>query len=290
MQVKALWYGEGTDGSVQSGVTPVDITARFDDPKTPLSVDVRGLQAAGAGPMWTAATAVAGVQAVLIAGVDPRLGQVSYSLREAIDGPSAGGLLSAGSLAAIRGASISEDTTMTGIVLPDGSVGPVRGVPAKVRAAKAAGFSRVLVPVGPGFDLETGAEVDLADLGRSIGVKVTPVKSVPDAYALLTGSPEAPAARRPPPIDPGLLRMLARRSRVLIAATTPQLEELSSAGDRSTKAASRNISAWLQAAERALRQDDPVFAFTAASEAAQASARGRGVRTPAHGGAAYVAR
>ena len=150
VQVKALWYGEATDGSIQSGVTPVDITARFDDPKTPLSVDVRGLRAAGAGPMWTAATAVAGVQAVLIAGVDPRRGRVSYSLREAIDGPSAGGLLSAGSLAAIRGSSISGDTTMTGIVLPDGSVGPVSGVPAKVRAARAAGFSRVLVPVGPG--------------------------------------------------------------------------------------------------------------------------------------------
>ena len=160
---------------------------------------------------------------------------------------------------------------MTGTVLPDGSVGPVRGLPAKVRAAKAAGFSHVLVPVGPAFDLETGAEVDLAALGRSIGVKVTPVKSVPDAYALLTGSPEAPAARRPPPIDPGLLRMLRERSRVLIAATTPQLKDLSSAGDRSTKAASQNISAWLGAAERALRQDDPVFAFTAAAEAAQAA-------------------
>lgn len=63
---------------------------------------------------------VAGVQAVLIAGVDPRRQQLEYSMKEAIDGPSAGALLSVGSLAAIRSAKISRSTTMTGTVLPDG--------------------------------------------------------------------------------------------------------------------------------------------------------------------------
>ena len=116
-------------------------------------MDVRGLRAAGAGPMWTAATAVAGVQAVLISGVDPRTRQLRYSLGEAIDGPSAGALLSAGSLAAISGSTISDSTTMTGTVLPDGSVGPVAGVAEKMRAAAAAGFTRVLIPSG----IEDGA-------------------------------------------------------------------------------------------------------------------------------------
>jgi predicted S18 family serine protease len=64
-------------------------------------VDLRGLQAEGAGPMWTAATSVAAVQAVLESGVDPRIGQLQYSLPEESDGPSAGALTTVGSLAEI---------------------------------------------------------------------------------------------------------------------------------------------------------------------------------------------
>ncbi|MEO7236267.1 MAG: hypothetical protein ABIW80_12955, partial [Lapillicoccus sp.] len=72
VRVEALWYGKAADGSIQAGVTPVTVAASYDDPSTPLLVDTGGLRAAGAGPMWTAATAVAEIQAVLIAGVDPR--------------------------------------------------------------------------------------------------------------------------------------------------------------------------------------------------------------------------
>jgi hypothetical protein len=276
VQVKALWYGTAQNGRVVAGVTPVDVAAVRDDPKTPLAVDVRGLKASGAGPMWTAATSVAGVQAVLIAGVDPRVRQLRYSLREAIDGPSAGGLLSVGSLAALRGSKVSKSTTMTGTVLPDGSVGRVAGVADKLRAAAAAGFTRVLVPTGLPrvFDTKTGREIDLARLGRSVGVQVTPVKSVPDAYAVITGQTVRSSARRPPPIDPGILRMLTRRSRGLIAAARGNVNELSGRADRSAKSDVAHISALVRAAEQALVRRDPVLAFAAASEAAQAGRLG----------------
>lgn len=271
VEVKALWYGTAQDGTVRGGVTPVDVAAVKDDPMTPLSVDLRGLQAVGAGPMWRAATAVAGTQAVLISGVDPRLQQLRYSLREAIDGPSAGALLSVGSLAALRGSRISRSTTMTGTVLPDGSVGPVAGIAEKVRAAARAGFTHVLIPAGLKLvsDPRTGRPVDPVRLGRSLGVEVTPVASVPGAFAILTAEPDRPAGRRPPPIRPGILRMLTRRSRALIAAARRQVTELSLAAGRSTKAV-ENIGALTRAAERALAGRDPVLAFAAAAEAAQA--------------------
>ncbi len=99
--VQALWYGTSTEGQVVSGVTPVVITAVADKPESPLAVDLRGLQAEGAGPRWTAATSVAAVQAVLESGVDPRIGQLQYSLTEEIGGPSAGALTTVGSLAEI---------------------------------------------------------------------------------------------------------------------------------------------------------------------------------------------
>lgn len=54
VHVKALWYGQASNGAIQSGVTPVVITAGPDDPKTPFSVDTGGLRAAGAGVAWIA--------------------------------------------------------------------------------------------------------------------------------------------------------------------------------------------------------------------------------------------
>ncbi|MSY22787.1 MAG: hypothetical protein F2668_07390, partial [Actinobacteria bacterium] len=218
--VQALWYGTSSEGQVVSGVTPVEITAVADDPDSPLAVDLRGLQAEGAGPMWTAATSVAAVQAVLESGVDPRIGQLQYSLNEEIDGPSAGALMTVGSLAAIAGEQISESITMTGTVLPDGSVGAVAGIPAKIRAAAEAGFTQVLIPVGSevSVDPSTKLAVDTIDQGKSLGVKVTPVGSIPEAYALLTGKLLEKSLAAPRPIDSGILQLLRTRSEGLIVS------------------------------------------------------------------------
>jgi hypothetical protein len=266
VEVQALWYGTTQDGNTVGGVTPVDVKAVEDDPRTPLSVDLRGLQASGAGPMWTAATAVAGAQAVLISGIDPRLQQLRYSLDEAIDGSSAGALLSVGSGAALRGSRISGSTTMTGTVLPDGSVGPVAGIGEKLQAAAKAGFTRVLIPTGLPLvsDPRSGKSVDPVRLGRSLGVEVKPVESVPAAFAMMTGEAGRSSARPAPPIRPGILRLLTRRSRTLIAAARRQTREL-------PPGAGADVTAQVRAAQRALGRKDPVLAFAASAEAAQTS-------------------
>ena len=270
IRIEALWYGKAADGSIQAGVTPVTVTASHDDPSTPLLVDTGGLRAAGAGPMWTAATAVAEIQAVLIAGVDPREVQVTYSLKEAIDGPSAGALLSAASLASVRGVPIRPRTTMTGTVLPDGSVGPVSGISDKLRAAQAAGFTRVLVPIGPSSDLRTGRPVDLVALGRSIGVEVIPVSNVLEAYGYLTDTPDVATAQQSSPIAPGVLSMLERRSRALAITGRTQLATLTSTTDPDVQAGLVGIRGWLDVADDELVQGDAVRAFAAAAEAGQA--------------------
>ncbi|MEP6631573.1 MAG: S16 family serine protease [Lapillicoccus sp.] len=270
VRVEALWYGKAADGSIQAGVTPVTVAASYDDPSTPLLVDTGGLRAAGAGPMWTAATAVAEIQAVLIAGVDPREVQVTYSLKEAIDGPSAGALLSAASLASVRGVPLLSKTTMTGTVLPDGSVGPVSGISDKLKAAQAAGFTRVLVPIGPSTDVRTGRPVDLVALGQSIGVEVIPVSDVPQAFGYLTGTPDVAKAQQPSPIAPGVISMLERRSRALVATGTAQLEALTATTDPDVQAALPGIGGWLRVAQDELVRGDAVRAFAAAAEAGQA--------------------
>jgi hypothetical protein len=254
--VKALWYGTTQEGNTVGGVTTVDIGAVEDSPKTPLSVDLGGLRAAGAGPMWRAATAVAAVQAVLAAGVDPRRRQLRYSVHEAIDGPSAGALLAVGSLAALSGEPLAADTTtMTGTVLPDGSVGPVAGIVEKLRAAASAGITHVLIPTEPRrvSSPETGRAVDPVRFGRSLGLTVTRVASLPGAYAAMTEEPEHAPSTSAPPLPAGLTRMLERRARALI--------------NQSPGPASQALQ---RTAKTALAAHDPVLAFAAAAEAALA--------------------
>lgn len=291
--VQALWYGTSSEGQVVSGVTPVEITAVADDPDTPLAVDLRGLQAEGAGPMWTAATSVAAVQAVLESGIDPRIGQLQYSLNEEIDGPSAGALMTVGSLAAIAGVAISDSITMTGTVLPDGSVGGVAGIPAKIRAAAEAGFTQVLIPIGSevSVDPSTKLAVDTIDQGKSLGVTVTPVRSIPEAYSILTGKALEKSVAAPRPIDSGILQLLRTRSEGLILSAQavqdslqPELGSESSgsesepttpatAAEPPVRAESPSVGELIDAAETALAQKDPVLAFAAAAEASLAARR-----------------
>src|SRR5262249_62163342 len=123
----------------------------------------------------------------------------------------------------------SRSTTMTGTVLPDGSVGPVNGIGEKLKAAAAAGFTRVLIPTGERLvsDPSTGRSVDASRLGRRLGVQVTAVSSVRDAYVLMSGRINPPSVPRTPPIQRGVLRMLVRRSRALIAAANREVAEVS---------------------------------------------------------------
>ncbi|MEX0768577.1 MAG: S16 family serine protease [Microthrixaceae bacterium] len=274
VQVSALWFGTAGDGSPQRGVTKVDIAAVNDDPTSPLSVDLRGITSAGAGPMWTAATASAGVQAVLDSGVDPRVVQLTYSLQEAIDGPSAGALMAVGSLAALAGTKLNPEITMTGTALPDGSVGPVSGIDEKIRAAAAAGFNQVLVPEDGGDAQTPNSEylAKLAETGRSVRVKVQGVRSIAQAFSIMTDSKVSVELAKPPPIDGKIMALLNLRSRQLIETTNSSLtqDQPVQTGIRSGQQSAR-ITELLGIATTALQQGDAVLAFSAAAEAAQAT-------------------
>lgn len=65
-----------------------------------------------------------------------------------VDGPSAGGAITAAIYASLSVKSISSSTLMTGTIETDGSIGQVGGVDSKALAAKNQGASRFLVPKG----------------------------------------------------------------------------------------------------------------------------------------------
>lgn len=75
-----------------------------------------------------------------------------------IGGPSAGAIMTVATVSLLQNWDISNATVMTGMINPDGSIGPVGGIPQKIDAAYSVGATRFLVPKGQGTYQETITE------------------------------------------------------------------------------------------------------------------------------------
>jgi len=162
--------------------------------------------------MWKAAGWTAVALSSLFLGVDPR--RYEFVIDPGlgyIDGPSAGGLTTVGVLAAILGHDVRTDAAMTGTINPDGTIGPVGGIPQKLEGAAEANKKLVLVPASQRFDidLKTGEAVDLIEFGQAVGVEVQPVTTVYEAYEILTGNPlPRPSGTGTPQLPPNAFSKL----------------------------------------------------------------------------------
>lgn len=185
--VEAVWF-RGPEGPQASGGTST-VTVRIEpNGEGEASVGVIEEYAGGAGNMWRSAAWMAAFNASNALGY--LLTDHEFLVRAGghIDGPSAGMLITATMIAVMNGAALREDTTMSGTVNPDGSTGPVGGIPQKMQGAKEKGFTRFGYPVGGrnATDLKTGQVVDLEVFGRDLGVEVREIKDLRDAYAFMT--------------------------------------------------------------------------------------------------------
>ena len=106
-----------------------------------------------------------------------------------VGGPSASGAMAVAIMAALRGKQIRSDFSMTGMVDPDATLGPVGGVPEKLLAAAQSGVRIFVIPAGQemALDPNTGQKVNVVSLGMKYGVKVIAAKTILDAYAAATG-------------------------------------------------------------------------------------------------------
>jgi len=75
------------------------------------------------------------------------------------------------------------------VIEPDGTIGPVAGLPEQLAAAIARGKTRIGVPAGMRIarSAATGKDVDLARLAHDRRAEVVELADVHDAYQLLTG-------------------------------------------------------------------------------------------------------
>jgi predicted S18 family serine protease len=183
----ALGTQTGSDGEVVGSAH--EVTVRLDKSGSKeFRVGFTEDEVAGTGDQWRAAGWNAATVATLLSCSPLQGREVTFDVTGEIDGPSAGALLTVGTLALIRGDKIKKDIAMTGTINPDGTVGPVGGIPFKVEGAGEAGYKRVLIPAGQrNFTLEDGTEVDVLDVGQENGVEVTEVADVYAAYKEFTG-------------------------------------------------------------------------------------------------------
>jgi len=121
-----------------------------------------------------------------------------------IGGPSAGAIMTTAVTSLLQNWSMDSKTMMTGMINPDGSIGPVGGILQKIDAAYSVGATRFLIPKGQGEYTETITEtvseggwtqVTTRQILRNVsdyaldnyGIEVIEAEDINDALLYFTG-------------------------------------------------------------------------------------------------------
>ena len=191
--VDAMFVKLGGTAPATGGITPVKL-ATAPNPEQTVQVGLYEEVPGGTGAQWRAGIWVSAFVAATVLGKDLTDFQFTASSGGYIDGASASGLMAGGFLASMTGATIDPSVTMTGIINPDGTIGPVGGIPEKFLGSIDKGKKRLGYPIGMQLAKSeaTGQDVDLVKLAKDHGAEAVEIADVHQAYKLLTGK-ELPA-------------------------------------------------------------------------------------------------
>jgi uncharacterized protein len=142
-----------------------------------------------------------------ITGIDPSKYDFYYIIEVTspiIGGPSAGAALTVATIAEIENWQLIDGVVMTGMINPDGSIGPVGGIPYKLDAAAQQGASLFIVPEGQTNVVITESDVvhrgpfvlieekpinvDVIEQGKKQNVEVVEAVNIEEAVQLFTGN------------------------------------------------------------------------------------------------------
>jgi len=158
------------------------------------------------GPMWRAAAWMATSVGAFETGKDINSLRISWETNGFIDGPSAGGLMTASFVSGVLGHDMKSDVAFTGTINPDGSIGPVGGIQYKLEAVAKDGKKTFLIPIGQRYEVDgdTGQTVDVISKGQLAGLKVQEVATLDEAYEILTSKtlPRTAIPSRAPDLSP----------------------------------------------------------------------------------------
>lgn len=186
MQVPCLTVSGGTEGNISH--QPFTFSIGHSD--RPLRILIGDDTPGGSGneirnSVWLAATTAALQRKISLQGV-----KIEVEFSGLVDGPSAGAVFCLAIMSAIDGRQFPSDFAMTGTIMPDGTVGAVGGIPAKIRAAAKQGKKRFCIPAVDRFENFNGEVVDLFRLGKELGVEIFPVDNINEAYCYMHKLPQ----------------------------------------------------------------------------------------------------
>ncbi|HTJ41191.1 MAG TPA: hypothetical protein VL463_03820 [Kofleriaceae bacterium] len=195
--VDSMWVQLG-EGPTKGGSSPVKLTTG-PNPDGDVRIGIDEENMGGAGGQWRAGVWIAAFISSTTLGKDLTDFKFSAYAKGNVDGASASGLMTAGFLASMLGTEIDPQATMTGTINPDGTIGPVGGIPQKFLGNIEKGKKRLGYPIGMRYsdDIDTKQSVDLVQLAKDHGASATEIPDVYAAYTFLTGK----SLPRPVPVD-----------------------------------------------------------------------------------------
>ena len=142
-----------------------------------------------------------------ITGADPEAHDFFYVIHAdspVIGGPSAGAAMTVATVAALENWTVDPGVVMTGMINPDGSIGAVGGIPAKLNVSVRNGAHTFLIPPGQGNITEIVQVIkqddplvaisdelvitNVIELGAAQGVEVREIDDIRDAVYAYTGN------------------------------------------------------------------------------------------------------
>mgnify|MGYP000914706782 FL=1 len=197
VSVDSMWVRTG-GGPAVGGSSPVALITS-PNPEGAVRVGIYEEVAGSLGPQWRAGVWLASFVSATVINKDLTDFKFTAEAGGHVDGASASALMTAGYLASMIGAKVDPAATMTGIINPDGTIGPVGGIPQKFLGSIEKGKKRLGYPIGMrhATDANSGARVDLVALAKEHGAEAVEVADVYAAVELLTGK-QLP---RPVPVD-----------------------------------------------------------------------------------------
>lgn len=144
-----------------------------------------------------------------------------------VGGPSAGAVLTVATIAAINNWTLNKNVMMTGMIGPDGTVGPVGGILEKIEVGAEENVDYFLIPYGQRYQIdENNNSIDAVEYGKNLGVNVVEVSNIYDAVYYFTNYEIETDYEKNPIIDDKYNQIMEKLSEITLENAKKGLDDI----------------------------------------------------------------
>ncbi|MBA2862092.1 S16 family serine protease [Methanococcus maripaludis] len=144
-----------------------------------------------------------------------------------VGGPSAGAVLTVATIAAINNWTLNKNVMMTGMIGPDGTIGPVGGILEKIEVGAEKNVDYFLIPYGQRHQIDENNEsIDSIEYGKTLGINVVEVSNIYDAVYYFTNYEIETDYEKNPMIDSKYNQIMGELSKITLENAKKSLEDV----------------------------------------------------------------